>query len=146
MMLAKPMTIGQVARRTGVSIKTLREYDRLALLSTRGRGPSNERLFDDTVWCCLHGIATLRSLGLTLQEIQDLTARCCDQPTTCIGPQLGAKLDQALTRVETRIAELHALRQRIRDFQTAHASTLVGQEELNLFRATPTCQQAESSA
>lgn len=129
------MTIGQVARRTGVPIKTLRVYDRLGLLSTRGRSPSNYRLFDDTVLCCLHAIATLRSLGLTLKEIQELTAHtvdCCDHPLLSLGPLLGAKLDQALARVETRIAELHALRQRIRAFQTAHAAALAGQTTLDL--------------
>jgi hypothetical protein len=40
---------------------------------------------------------------------------------------------------------LHALRHRIRDFQTAHAAALAGQDELNLFRATPGCRKAESS-
>ena len=140
------MTIGQLARRVGVSIKTLREYDRLGLLSTRGRSSSNYRLFDDTVWCCLHGITTLRSLGLTLKEIRDLTARCYDQPTISLGLQLGVKLDQALARIETRIAELHAQRQRIRDFQTTHAAALVGQTNLDLCAANPCCGSPKSSA
>lgn len=51
-MAQRLMTIGQLARRTGVSIKTLREYERLGLLYTRGRSDSNYRLFDEqTSWC-----------------------------------------------------------------------------------------------
>jgi DNA-binding transcriptional MerR regulator len=76
-MVQKPMTIGQLARRTGMSIKTLREYEQLGLLYTRGRSESNYRLFgEETLWC-IEVIRTMRSLGLTINEIQELTAHCC---------------------------------------------------------------------
>jgi DNA-binding transcriptional MerR regulator len=53
MALLKPLTIGQLSRRTGVPIKALREYEQLGLLYTRGRSESNYRLFDeDALWWC----------------------------------------------------------------------------------------------
>ncbi len=100
MVLAKPMTIGQLARRTGVPIKALREYEQLGLIYTLGRSESNYRLFDEEALWCVQVIRTMRSLGLTLKEIQDLTALYLERPGEPIGPHLGEKLEGALTRIE----------------------------------------------
>lgn len=43
------MTIGDVARRTGVSIKAPRFYDDLGILDVAGRSESGYRLFGDSV-------------------------------------------------------------------------------------------------
>src|SRR5713226_390426 len=133
----KPMTIGQLARRTGISIKTLREYERLGLIYTLGRSEGNYRLFDDSALWCLQFIGTFRSLGFTLKEIQQIAAIYLEQPGEPIGPRLAEKLDHVLIRAESRIAELEALRQRIREFQSVHAAELAGQTELYLVAADP---------
>jgi len=39
------MTIGTLSRRTGVPVKTLREYEDLGLIYTVGRSNGNYRLF-----------------------------------------------------------------------------------------------------
>ena len=133
----KPLTIGQLARLTGVSIKALREYERLGLLYTLGRSESNYRLFDESALWCVQVIGSLRSLGLTLKEIQEVSAIYCERPDEPIGPHLADKLNQVLVRVETHISDLQALRQRIRDFQAAHAPALQGQNNLDLYAADP---------
>ena len=46
--MSRPMTVGQLSRRTGVPIKVLREYERLGFIYTLGRSDSNYRLFDDS--------------------------------------------------------------------------------------------------
>ncbi len=52
MLRVKAMTIGQLARLTGVSIKALREYAQLGFIYTLGRSESNYRLFDESaLWC-----------------------------------------------------------------------------------------------
>ncbi len=137
MVLAKPMTIGQLSRRTGVPIKTLREYEQLGLIYTLGRSESNYRLFDEEALWCVQVIRTMRSLGLTLKEIQDLAVLYLERPSEPIGPHLGEKLEAALTRIEARVADLQALRQRIRDFQSGHAAELAGEAELDLLASDP---------
>jgi len=134
---SKPMTIGQLARRTGVSIKALREYERLGLLYTLGRSESNYRLFDDSALWCVRVIGSLRSLGLTLKEIREISAIYCERADEPIGPHLAEKLDQVLIRVEERISELQALRHRVLDFQAAHAPALSGQVDLDLYASDP---------
>jgi DNA-binding transcriptional MerR regulator len=96
MMLAKPMTIGQLSRRTGVPIKALREYEQLGLIYTLGRSESNYRLFDEEALWCVQVICAMRSLGLTLKEIQDLADVYLERPGEPIGPHIGEKLEAAL--------------------------------------------------
>jgi MerR family copper efflux transcriptional regulator len=119
------MTIGQLSRRSGVSIKSLREYERLGFLYTLGRSESNYRLFgEETLWC-VRAVQGLRSLGLTLKEIQDLLQRYvedAERPYLPLGDFLDVPLVQMLTRVEARIADLEALRQRILEFQATYST------------------------
>jgi MerR family transcriptional regulator, copper efflux regulator len=123
---SKPMTIGQLSRRTGVSIKVLREYERLGFLYTLGRSESNYRLFDETTLWCVQMVQLLRSLGLTLKEIQEVVEVCLEHQEESLGLSLDQKLDQVLDRVEHRLTELRALRQRIFDFRMTHAAFLGG--------------------
>ncbi len=119
MLRSHALSIGQLSARTGVPIKVLREYEGLGFLYTLGRSESNYRLFgDDTVWC-VQVVQGLRSLGLTLKDIQALLTDC---PDDLIGALLDAPLAQVLARVEAQIAQLEALRQRILEFQAACAS------------------------
>ena len=116
------MTIGQLSRRTGVPIKILREYEHLGFLYTLGRSAGNYRLFGEEAMWCVQVVQSLRSLGLTLKEIQTLTARYTERPGEPIEPLLREHLAQVLARIETRIAFLEALRRRVLDFQVAGAS------------------------
>jgi DNA-binding transcriptional MerR regulator len=131
------MTIGQLAQRSGVSIKVLRQYEALGLVYTLGRSESNYRLFGEEALWCLQVIGHLRSLGLTLKEIREICAFYGERGGESIGPQLGEKLDRALDRIETRMADLQAIRQRIHDFQTKNARALAGQDELPFCASDP---------
>jgi len=135
------MTIGQLARRAGVSIRALREYDALGLLYGLGRSDSNYRLFDDSVLWCLQMIGSLRSLGLTLKEIREISAVYLEHRSEAIGPYLQPVLDRALDRTEARIAALEEVRQRVRDFRAAHAAALAGRGDLELYRSDPRRQR-----
>jgi MerR family transcriptional regulator, copper efflux regulator len=135
--IEKPMTIGQLARRTGVPIKTLREYEQLGLLYTYGRTESNYRLFEEETLWCVELIRTLRSLGLTIKEIGELTTRHVAHPDEPVGPYLAHKLGGALGRIDARIAELAATRQHIREFQSMHTAALAGRSELAILASDP---------
>jgi DNA-binding transcriptional MerR regulator len=121
MLRSNAMTIGQLSRRTGVPIKVLRHYEDLGFLYTLGRSESNYRLFGEEVVWCVQVIQGLRSLGLTLKEIQALVTCYLERPGEPSGVLLEAQLAQAVARVEAQITALQALRQRILEFQTACA-------------------------
>ena len=119
MLRSHAMTIGQLSRRTSVPIKVLRKYEGLGFLSTLGRSESNYRLFSEEAVWCVQVIGGLRSLGLTLKEIQALITCSQKRPGEPISVLLDESLARALARVEVQMATLQALRQRILDFQAA---------------------------
>lgn len=117
------MTIGQLSRRSGVPIKILRDYDDPGFLYTQGRSESNYRLFGEEALWCVQVIQGLRSLGLTLKEIQALVVCYREHPGERSDVLLEAQLAQAVSRIEARITVLQAQRQHILDFQAARAGT-----------------------
>ena len=131
------MTVGELARRTGLSVKAIREYEALGLIYSAGRSEGNYRLFDQSALWCAQVIETLRSLGLTIKEIDQLGRDYLSRPDEPIGPRLAALLDRAERRIDDRIAELEAVRGRIGRYRTQHAAALAGRRSADLFGADP---------
>ena len=144
--ISKAMTIGQLARRSGLSIRALREYEGMGLIYGLGRSGSNYRLFDESALWCLNVIRSLRSFGLTLKEIQEISAIYCEHRGESIGPHLQQKLDVALDRIEARMAELQEVGHRIRRFQAAHAAALAGRADLELYALDPRRRPLEAAS
>jgi MerR family mercuric resistance operon transcriptional regulator len=68
------LTIGQVARRAGVNVQTLRYYERTGLLPEPPRGPSGYRLYPPETVDLIRFVKRAQELGFTLREIQELLA------------------------------------------------------------------------
>jgi DNA-binding transcriptional MerR regulator len=64
--------IGEVATRVGVTIDTLRYYERVGLLPPASRTSGGFRLFDDTSIERVLFIKEAKNLGFTLIEIKEL--------------------------------------------------------------------------
>jgi DNA-binding transcriptional MerR regulator len=67
--------VGELARLTGVSVRTLHHYDRIGLVSPKARTASGHRLYGREEVQKLRDVRALVSLGLSLAEIQKLLAR-----------------------------------------------------------------------
>jgi len=65
-------TIGKAAGRAGLSIDTLRYYEREGLLPAPRRTASRYRLYDDAAIARLRFINRAKALGFTLAEIREL--------------------------------------------------------------------------
>jgi MerR family transcriptional regulator, thiopeptide resistance regulator len=76
----KTWTIGQLAKRTGVSVRALHHYDEIDLLSPAGRTESGYRLYGGEDITRLHRVKTLKQLGFTLFEIKALLDRADASP------------------------------------------------------------------
>lgn len=113
------MTVGELARRTGVSIKNLRQYTDWGLINTVGRSATNYRLYTAEALWCVHFIGQLRSLGLTVAEIRELTVT--DAP---IGPRLVDLLHRSRARLTARIAELQQSLRHMDHFEATHRTEL----------------------
>ncbi len=64
------MTVNEVSRITGLSVRTLQYYDKIGLLSPSGRTDAGYRLYDDTALERLQQIMLFRELEFPLKEIK----------------------------------------------------------------------------
>ena len=62
------MTIGEVAKKMNVTVRTLQYYDREGLLSPSAISEGGRRLYTDKDIVTLHQILSLKHLGFTLND------------------------------------------------------------------------------
>ncbi|MEK5392926.1 MerR family transcriptional regulator [Margalitia sp. FSL K6-0131] len=65
---------GELAKLTGLTIRTLRYYDQIELFSPSDYSESGYRLYNATDLSRLQQILSLKDLGLTLEEIKSILA------------------------------------------------------------------------
>src|SRR5206468_12968592 len=70
-MRTSTLRVGELARRTGVSVRTLHYYDEIGLLPPARHSPARYRLYGAAEISRLQQIVSLRHLGFTLEEIRD---------------------------------------------------------------------------
>ena len=64
------MTVGEVAKKMGVTVRTLQYYDKEELLSPSTESEGGRRLYTDKDLVMLHQIISLKSLGFSLKDIK----------------------------------------------------------------------------
>lgn len=104
------LRIGDVAQASGVSVDTLRFYERRGLLRPAGRRSSGYREYAPETVRLVRFIRRAQSLGFTLAEVEELV-RLREQAWTGSGPAhlreaAGAKMQE----IDRRVRELQALR------------------------------------
>ncbi|MCU1677753.1 MAG: transcriptional regulator, MerR family [Frankiales bacterium] len=62
--------IGEVAEKTGVSVHTLRYYERIGLVSPVGREANGRRAYDDGDVNWVHMLTLLRATGMGIRDMQ----------------------------------------------------------------------------
>jgi DNA-binding transcriptional MerR regulator len=70
-----PWKVGELARRTGVSVRALHHYDEIGLLSPSHRSEAGYRLYTEADVMRLQQIRSLRTLGLSLVEAREFLRR-----------------------------------------------------------------------
>lgn len=102
------MLIGEVARASGVSARMLRHYDALGLVRPTGRTGGGYREYDDADLRRLFQVESLRTLGLSLQQIGRALADPACAPETLVG-DLIAWTRERIAREEALLARLRAI-------------------------------------
>ena len=77
------MKIGELAKRSGCSIQTIRYYEKEGLISAPERTEGNFRLYNSVVLEKLSFIKNCRALDLTLSEIKHLVSLQNSPETPC---------------------------------------------------------------
>lgn len=115
------MRIGDLASRSGLTVKTLRFYETAGVLPEAARTPSGYRDYDDSAMPRLAFIKAAQAAGLTLAEIKQVIAVRDNDGPPC--QHVTELLDTRATDLDRRITELTTLRQDITRLRS-RASTL----------------------
>ena len=103
------LKVGELARRTGLTVRTLHHYDEVGLLKPSGRSEAGYRLYSQSDVQRLHGIQTLRQMGLPLSDIAALLEGDGMAPEHIIGQQIRS-LDQQIAQATELRGRLSLLR------------------------------------
>ncbi len=109
------MKIGELAKRTGCPVETIRYYEHEGLLPEPSRSEGNYRQYGAAHIERLLFIRHCRSLDMAQEEIRALLA-LRDRPESDCGTA-NRLIDEHLHHVEVRIAELQSLSRQLRDLR-----------------------------
>jgi DNA-binding transcriptional MerR regulator len=112
--------IGEIARAAGVSVDTVRFYERVGVLPAPERTESGYRDYEPRTVERIRFTRELQAIGFTLADAVDALAAHDTGNATCESERW--RLDAALARVDAKLAELDALRGRIVEAQLACSS------------------------
>ena len=119
------MKIGELAKQTGCPVETIRYYEHEGLLPPAARNPANNyREYGAVHLERLVFIRRCRTLEMTRQEIRELLHARAAPNDSCTS--INSLIDEHITHVQTRVAELKALEQQLiqlrRQCQAAHTN------------------------
>jgi DNA-binding transcriptional MerR regulator len=111
--------IGELARRTGLNVRTLHHYDEIGLLSPAERSDGGHRVYDDADVQRLYRIVSLRSLGFPLDAIAQALDSSSFDPREAVEDHL-RRLEAQIVREQRLLSTLRHLRDRLHadDFLT----------------------------
>jgi len=108
---APSLRIGEVARRTGLPVKTIRYYCDEGLLQPRARSESGYRLFDEENLAELTIIRSLRAMDVSIPELARILevrrAGVCN--CSVLKDSIAAKMES----INLRIDELAAMKEEL---------------------------------
>ncbi|EGF33422.1 Transcriptional regulator, MerR family [Oxalobacteraceae bacterium IMCC9480] len=109
------MKIGELAQVAQCTVETVRYYEKEGLLAAPTRTAANYRSYNGAHVDRLRFIRNCRALDMTHQEIHALLG-LMDQPAgDCSG--INQLLDEHITHVDVRIAELSQLKQQLSELR-----------------------------
>lgn len=139
--------VGELAERTGLTVRTLHHYDAIGLLSPSARTGSahglGHRLYTTADLARLQQVLSLKSLGFRLEQIREYLSRSDYDPRHVIRLHLQRVRQQAdeLTRVADRLTALADALDRAEALSADDFLTTI--EELTMFEKYYTPEQME---
>ena len=124
----KLYTVSQIARRTGLTVRTLHHYEAKGLVAPARRSDAGYRLYGDAEIKRLQHIVSLKALGFSLDEIR----ACLDADAPSLGEALArqvGRLREAVVRQRELLTRLEHVAQRVAHGEAIDAETLLSSIE-----------------
>lgn len=135
--MTHPLTIGQLAKATGVTAKTIRYYEDVGVLPPAKRTAAGYRQYDRRGAQRLLFIRRARSLGLPLRHLKALTATLDGRPRPPLRSRLHAVVREQLSAVQQQLVELALLRTQLEQVSERLLSPDADRSEGGRCRQTP---------
>ena len=103
------MTVGEVAKKIGVTVRTLQYYDKEGLLSPSAVSEGGRKLYTDKDLVILHQIISLKSLGFSLNDIKHRLISL--ETPSDVANALTEQADSIRKKIEQLTATLTAIEQ-----------------------------------
>jgi DNA-binding transcriptional MerR regulator len=129
--------IGEIAQQTGVSVETLRYYEKRRLLNAPPRTEGGFRLYSDEAVQQVRFIKQAQSLGLTLDDVQQLLTGRQRRPNVASCRKVRDLLTRRIQDIDARIKELREFR------RTLHGHLATCERALAV-AGDPTCPTIEA--
>ena len=115
------MTVGEVARKMGVTVRTLQYYDKEGLLSPSAESEGGRRLYTDKDLVMLHQIISLKSLGFSLNDIkQRLISLETPADVTNALTEQADDIRKKIKQLETSLKAIEQLKTEVLQMQTVN--------------------------
>ncbi len=102
------LTIGQVAKKAGVNVETIRYYERLGHIPKPPRPKSGYRQYSEETVNRIQFIKRAQKLGFTLKEISELLSLKVDSGNTCA--DVKRRAETKITDIEEKIHNLQGIK------------------------------------
>lgn len=110
--------IGELAKSTGITVDTLRFYEKNGLIEPKGRSASGYRIYDQNNVDQVKFILNAKQLGLSLEEIKELLSiRLEATQHSCA--EVKAITSAKLTMIDQKITELTKIRHALKKINDA---------------------------
>ena len=103
------MTVGEVAKKMGITVRTMQYYDKEGLLSPSAESEGGRRLYTDKDLVTLHQILSLKSLGFSLDDIKSRLISL--ETPTDVATALTEQADSIREKIEQLTDSLTAIEQ-----------------------------------
>ncbi len=103
------LTVGQLAKKAGVNVETVRYYERIGLMPEPQRRESGYRMYSQDDLTRLAFIRHAKELGFTLNEIRELLELRVDAKSNC--EEVRAQAEAKIRNIEQKIAHLQRIRE-----------------------------------
>lgn len=113
------MTVGEIAKKMGVTVRTLQYYDREGLLSPSAESEGGRRLYTDRDAIRLHQILSLKHLGFSLDDIKNRLIPL-DTPADVaqVLAEQAAAMREKIEALSESLKEIEALRAEVLQMQS----------------------------
>lgn len=113
------MTVGELAKKMGTTVRTLQYYDRENLLKPSAVSEGGRRLYTDRDMINLHQILSLRSLGFSLEDIKGrlISLDTPDDVANALANQ-AADIEKQIRVLSETLEDIRALQKEVLQMKT----------------------------